>query len=817
MKNKKGMSMISLIITVIVILILLATSIGFMGNAVDNSRISAFANDLVEIEDAVRTYYVEKDEFPTSDSDKNALSQNALLGLISDGKSYLEDELKLNGDYIENGNLGAFYKIDLSKIGVASTKRGTKDSGDTSDIYVVSYPSLNVYYVKGIEAKSKFYFSLSSNLTSIVKINKGTGAKVNDYTKITSSQGITVRKEAKEWTNKVNMYVESFVENGETLYIKIGDGTENQLNVVSGQNKIYFGDSFKSYNSLNQNKEFNISNSTIDNDIENFSKKIQKDKKITIMKKKSGSVVATLVVDFSNFELTAPVKTQAALLTSKEEYNLLTLKMQDYDSGIKEVRYEYLTKYDSDGNIVSYYDNISRYDVNYMRARSKVAKLASDGVVELEVPKNVASVQIVAIDKAGNITQKDGTSYIIEETSPYIYVGIEEVSVTRKEANINFVVRSDSEVKSAKCYTSTDGVNFSNERVLKLKKETSSVYKDAVNYNNLNGITNKIYIKVEVIYLDTNEKEVRIKEIELTSNPLYSTTTCEIAPSTGNTLTFVIPAGFTPVTLNTDGTIKEYVKMSNWNNTYFNDKKIKEGIVIVDRAGNEFVWIPIESSNYKSRFSEYPKYTSITSVKDEKSYELKYGGFYVSRYEAAFSYNNGNIAAMSKKSTNITQDDWSTKRTPAYEGYLWNYVSYEEAKNYSRKMAIRYGYTGVKTDLINGTQWDSLLYFLSQNSYNVSNSTSFGNYGSGTISSPNGTLLLNSASSIKYSTKNIYDLAGNLSEYTNEHPNGTSNKAVIRGGSYMYSGSAFPLSYRNLLNTNEARKDVGFRIVMCFE
>ena len=44
MKNKKGMSMISLIITVIVILILLATSIGFMGNAVDNSRISAFAN-----------------------------------------------------------------------------------------------------------------------------------------------------------------------------------------------------------------------------------------------------------------------------------------------------------------------------------------------------------------------------------------------------------------------------------------------------------------------------------------------------------------------------------------------------------------------------------------------------------------------------------------------------------------------------------------------------------------------------------------------------------------------------------------------------
>ena len=100
----------------ILILILLATSIGFMGNAVDNSRISAFANDLVEIEDAVRTYYVEKDEFPTSDSDKNALSQNALLGLISDGKSYLEDELRLNGDYIENGNLGAFYKIDLSKI-----------------------------------------------------------------------------------------------------------------------------------------------------------------------------------------------------------------------------------------------------------------------------------------------------------------------------------------------------------------------------------------------------------------------------------------------------------------------------------------------------------------------------------------------------------------------------------------------------------------------------------------------------------------------------------------------------------------------------
>ncbi len=819
MEMKKGVSMISLMIIVIIVFILLATSIAYMGSAVDNSRLSAFANDLIDIEDAVRTYYAQHDSFPTFDTENTPLSKAEIINLVPDGKTYFEEELNLNGDNVSDENLGAFYKIDLSKIGVSASTRGIKSNSDESDIYVVSYPSMNVYYVKGIEAKSKFYFSLSSNITSIVKLNKTSSSGITDYTSIETSQGITSRRENRKWTNKVNMYIDTYMDSGESLYIKIGNGTDNLVKTIQGQNKIYFQDDFKSYNNITEDRKYNLESSSLENDIEQFNLLSQKDKKVTVTKKISGNIVATLQVDFSNYEVDLPVKTQAALIVSKEEYNLFTIKMQDYNSGIKEVRYEYLTKYDENANVVNYYKDISRYDEAYMRSRAKVAKLSSDGVVEIQVPKNISSIQLAAIDNAGNISQKDGSTYIFEDTSTYVYIGIEEISVTRNSASINFAMKSIGEIKSAVCSISVDGINFANERNIALNKESSSIYKSSLTYENLTGIKDRIYVRVEAVYLDTNKKEIRIKEIPLTNNSMYATSTNIISPAPGNNLTIAIPAGFTPVTLNSDGSIKEYIKSENWNNSYFNDAKINEGVVIVDKYGNEFVWIPIENvANYTKRLGEYPKDTTITSVNDERNYPLKYGGFYVGRYESAFSYNNGNIGVAVKKSNNYTLDNWSTTRNASYDGYLWNYISYEEAKNYSRRMVLNYGYYGVNTDLINGVQWDSVMYFLSQNGYNVTNSTSWGNHGLGTFESPNAKDLYISGSNIMYSSKNIYDLAGNLSEYTNEHPNNFTNKVVIRGGSFLYKGDLVPVSYRYFEDiNNKTFKDVGFRVVMCFE
>ena len=51
--NKKGLSLIILIITILLILVLIGITTAGIGNAVQNARMSSFGTDLNNIEDAV--------------------------------------------------------------------------------------------------------------------------------------------------------------------------------------------------------------------------------------------------------------------------------------------------------------------------------------------------------------------------------------------------------------------------------------------------------------------------------------------------------------------------------------------------------------------------------------------------------------------------------------------------------------------------------------------------------------------------------------------------------------------------------------------
>ena len=105
---------------------------------------------------------------------------------------------------------------------------------------------------------------------------------------------------------------------------------------------------------------------------------------------------------------------------------------------------------------------------------------------------------------------------------------------------------------------------------------------------------------------------------------------------------------------------------------------------------------------------------------------------------------------------------------------------------------------GVTSTLIYGTQWDAIMAWIDPeykkedgncNSF-VSNSTGKGNY-KDDDNSNNPTIC---GSSDNYRVKNIYDLAGNVYEWTME-ANSTVDR-VIRGGYYSTSGSNTPASNR---------------------
>ena len=139
----------------------------------------------------------------------------------------------------------------------------------------------------------------------------------------------------------------------------------------------------------------------------------------------------------------------------------------------------------------------------------------------------------------------------------------------------------------------------------------------------------------------------------------------------------------------------------------------------------------------------------------------KSGGFYIGRYEASYddSVSGGRVASKESTSTR------TSRSTPLANGMLWNYVSQTEALNKSKEM-----YTGIST-LLTGAAWDRTLGWLEETgavtSFEiVADSSTWGNYADDEFSNTTG--LINTGEYGETEKNHIYDLAGNLYEWTTE-------------------------------------------------
>lgn len=191
--------------------------------------------------------------------------------------------------------------------------------------------------------------------------------------------------------------------------------------------------------------------------------------------------------------------------------------------------------------------------------------------------------------------------------------------------------------------------------------------------------------------------------------------------SSGTYYNPIVPKGFAPI--NVGDAI--WGSADGWNN----------GLVIKDDNGNEFVWIPVESSNdteFNSKFVTYPWNLSedeFSKYKDIQGDEFnlmkesvrKNGGFYIARYEAGLP--NG---------ADKTKVDGSV--LPVSKGYntVWHMPDINNAKKLSRAMYVNtskiseYGLpsdlsnnTGVISTLIYGIQWDLALKFIEKIIQNI--------------------------------------------------------------------------------------------------
>ena len=303
----------------------------------------------------------------------------------------------------------------------------------------------------------------------------------------------------------------------------------------------------------------------------------------------------------------------------------------------------------------------------------------------------------------------------------------------------------------------------------------------------------------------------------------------------------VIPKGFGPVILQTDrtdsmpgenGAVKAIMPIEDWDK--ISAEQINKGIVVVDHAitydggnetgtvpdFNEYVWVPIvDSSKFKrvawngpynvgltwkngthpiADVSTSNKYWEETASSEYTSMVSSVGlnkGFYISRYEAS---KNDGLTAQSKRG-----------RTP------WVSVPQIIAKTASSNMK-----PSINSHLIYGIDWDSVLQWALDSGAIIGSesggtktitiddiqkdSSSWGNYSNSTGGAATKSGAKRAGGTNEYwKVNNIYDLAGNVHEWTQEKfSKGTSR--VTRGGDYNTYGDNYPAANRYSYDENIA-------------
>ena len=142
----------------------------------------------------------------------------------------------------------------------------------------------------------------------------------------------------------------------------------------------------------------------------------------------------------------------------------------------------------------------------------------------------------------------------------------------------------------------------------------------------------------------------------------------------------------------------------------------------------------------------------------------------------------------------------------------WVNINYYDAE----KAAASYAKNSkdVVSIITNGAVFDSMLSWIVNAEAKtldevVNDSTSWGNYWNTTNSLHK---VMHTGSNEKWCACNIYDIAGNVDEWTSEQYG--SSRRVLRGGDYIVSGHNWPAAYRNFHNPNYYCNNMSFRAVL---
>ena len=765
--NKCGISLIVLIITIIITLILIATTAISAAKSIDNANITTFARDLDVIQESIESYYVINNIIPLL-ADSSVMNKDELV-TIARSQDIILDELTENDDLDSQ-----FYTIDLSKINVTKIAYGNKKLGE-NDIFVMAYPSMTVYYPYGLNANSTMYFSITSKISNNQKIVQNetdvsiTSVISSGLIKVTKTNGLA---------NKMGVNIEVDIASDESLYMSVSSDPNRLITTIIGKNT--FG--FDSLSSIVNDTE-TIKVPTLTQAEANYIElgiKPLAERYVDILKYKNSEIIGRTRIDLSNFSNTLPTITSATL-SSYTGMNTVNLVLANNDNGIKEVRYEYLTKFSEDGTIVNYYNDVTDFDSLYMANKAKKAKLANDLTTVINAPKNVRSIKVAIIDNIGNVNLYN------QIIAPNLYIGYTVNTATTLSLQLTANMYSSNGIKTISFSKSTDGINFTDEQVYTLNTTINGVTTKQNLAYKVSSV-NKVYIKMVAVNYDNTITETRIViinieqkyQIEIANKPILYTG-----------MTAIKWNGSTWVTVSDPDTDTSWYNYSNkeWANAQTAD-------------GSMWVWIPryvykisnlwhtasTSGGTINTQFSDGTNdnwnvdvigslNTDTGAIASNNTWTNHPGftfgsteltGIWVAKFQASGTISAVNIlpAATALRSTTISS-------------------VFTACRNMETTYGTRYGWgtsgTGIDVHLMKNVEWGAVAY-LAQSKYGKNTTEVAINTSSTVTGGGTGTVyVINISQSTTGNIYGIYDMSGNTYEYTAAYINNGNTNLTKNG------------------------------------
>lgn len=152
LRKEKGVTLVSLVITIIVMLILVISVTASLSSTTEVKKYNQIKEDIVALTEEVKNYYLTNGSLPvvTSTSFTKAnFNDNMIKNLnVNDGDQYYP------------------IKTDLLSITLNKGEGNKNNNYTTSDLYIVNEKSLTVYYLAGATIDGKTYYTLTDDFSA---------------------------------------------------------------------------------------------------------------------------------------------------------------------------------------------------------------------------------------------------------------------------------------------------------------------------------------------------------------------------------------------------------------------------------------------------------------------------------------------------------------------------------------------------------------------------------------------------------------------------------------------------------------------------